>query len=156
MFNNGWRKPSDVMANYLDRIGAGWILANPEVFDFDYIPQEMVGREDVQMELASKFATLHAPEGAGRAVITGPVGKWENSTCAKHFVEIYNAIYPTKERFEAFMSIAEMLQQACVLFNEFCTNSHPAIQIEAFPWVNFDEFTANSKKRNIPFDCCFG
>ena len=74
MFNNGWRKPSDVMANYLDRIGAGWILANPEVFDFDYIPQEMVGREDVQMELASKFATLHAPEGAGRAVITGPVG----------------------------------------------------------------------------------
>ena len=74
MFNNGWRKPSDVMANYLDRIGAGWILANPEVFDFDYIPQEMVGREDVQKELASKFATLHAPEGAGRAVITGPVG----------------------------------------------------------------------------------
>ncbi len=37
MFNNGWRKPSDVMANYLDRIGAGWILANPEVFDLSLI-----------------------------------------------------------------------------------------------------------------------
>jgi len=37
MFNNGWRKPSDVMSNYLDRIGAGWVLANPEVFNFDYV-----------------------------------------------------------------------------------------------------------------------
>ncbi len=74
MFNNGWRKPSDVMSNYLDRIGAGWVLANPEVFNFDYIPNELVGREEIQNELASKFTTLHSPEGSGRVVITGPVG----------------------------------------------------------------------------------
>ena len=73
MFNNGWRKPSDVMANYLDRIGAGWILANREVFDFDYIPQKW---------LAGKMYKWNSPQNsphsmllkAGRAVITGPVG----------------------------------------------------------------------------------
>ena len=74
MFKNGWRKPSFVMASYLDRIGAGSVLADPEVMDFDWTPPELVGREMVQRELASKFATLSHPEGAGRAVITGPVG----------------------------------------------------------------------------------
>jgi len=74
MFNNGWRKPSDVMSSYLDRIGAGWVLAKPEVFNFDYIPNELVGREETQNELAAKFTTLHTPEGSGRVVITGPVG----------------------------------------------------------------------------------
>ncbi|MFL2949911.1 MAG: Cdc6/Cdc18 family protein [Candidatus Poseidoniaceae archaeon] len=62
------------MASYLDRIGAGSVLADPEVMDFDWTPPELVGREMVQRELASKFATLSHPEGAGRAVITGPVG----------------------------------------------------------------------------------
>ncbi|MCH1422508.1 MAG: AAA family ATPase [Candidatus Poseidoniaceae archaeon] len=62
------------MTNYLDRIGAGLILANPEVFNFDYVPEHMVGRGEIQNELASKFTTLHLPEGSGRVVITGPVG----------------------------------------------------------------------------------
>jgi cell division control protein 6 len=84
MFNNGWRKPSDVMSNYLDRIGAGWILANPEVFNFDYVPDELVGRDDVQNELASKFTTIHLPEGSGRVVITGPVGSGK-TTLAQTF-----------------------------------------------------------------------
>lgn len=74
MFNNGWRKPSDVMSNYLDRIGAGWVLSDPDVMDFDYIPAELVGRESIQNELAAKFSNLAHPEGAGRIVITGPVG----------------------------------------------------------------------------------
>ncbi|MFL2970314.1 MAG: AAA family ATPase, partial [Candidatus Poseidoniaceae archaeon] len=62
------------MTSYLDRIGAGAVLANPEVLDFDWTPPELVGREPVQRELAAKFSTLNHPEGAGRAVITGPVG----------------------------------------------------------------------------------
>ena len=40
MFKNGWRKPSVVMTSYLDRIGAGAVLANPEVLDFDWTPPE--------------------------------------------------------------------------------------------------------------------
>jgi cell division control protein 6 len=62
------------MSNYLDRIGAGFVLANPEGLDFDYMPDELVGRDDIQKQLASKFSTLSHPDGAGRAVITGPVG----------------------------------------------------------------------------------
>ena len=30
IFNNGWRKPSVVMTGYLDRIGAGYVIENPE------------------------------------------------------------------------------------------------------------------------------
>ena len=46
------------MASYLDRIGAGAVLAEPEVLDFDWMPPELVGRDPVQRELAAKFSTL--------------------------------------------------------------------------------------------------
>jgi len=62
------------MASYLDRIGAGLIIAHPEMLDFDYVPDELVKREAIQTELASKFTTVGSPDGAARAVITGPVG----------------------------------------------------------------------------------
>jgi cell division control protein 6 len=62
------------MVDYLDRIGAGLIIAHPERLDFDFVPEELVGREDIQRELASKFSNVANPEGAARAVITGPVG----------------------------------------------------------------------------------
>lgn len=62
------------MSGYLDRIGAGFVLLNPEVLEFDYVPDELVGREAIQSELAGKFAKIAHPEGSGRAVITGPVG----------------------------------------------------------------------------------
>jgi len=42
--------------------------------DYDHVPEELVGREQVQSELASKFSALASPQGAARAVITGPVG----------------------------------------------------------------------------------
>ncbi|HII11256.1 MAG TPA: hypothetical protein HA356_04180, partial [Candidatus Poseidoniaceae archaeon] len=54
------------MASYLDRIGAGAVLDNPEVLDFDWMPPELVGRDPVQRELAAKFSTLAHHEGAGR------------------------------------------------------------------------------------------
>jgi len=62
------------MVDYLDRIGAGLIIAHPERLDFDFVPEELVGREAIQRELASKFSNVATPEGAARAVITGPVG----------------------------------------------------------------------------------
>ncbi len=58
------------MASYLDRIGAGAVLENPEVLDFDWMPPELVGREPIQRELASKFSTISHPEGAGRAAVS--------------------------------------------------------------------------------------
>lgn len=62
------------MTGYLDRIGAGLIIARPEMLDFDYVPETLVAREDIQTELAAKFTTVGTPEGAARTVITGPVG----------------------------------------------------------------------------------
>ena len=38
------------MSSYLDRIGAGLILSRPEVFGFDYVPDLLVGREDIQSD----------------------------------------------------------------------------------------------------------
>jgi cell division control protein 6 len=62
------------MSYYLDRIGAGLILNKPEIFGFDYVPEMLVGREELQGQLASLFSTIGHPEGTGRAVVTGPVG----------------------------------------------------------------------------------
>tara|TARA_B100000941_G_scaffold39406_1_gene23556 strand:+ start:10374 stop:11558 length:1185 start_codon:yes stop_codon:yes gene_type:complete len=72
------------MSSYLDRIGAGLVLNNPEVFGFDFIPDVLVGREELQKELASIFGSISHPEGTARAVITGPVGSGKTAL-AKRF-----------------------------------------------------------------------
>jgi cell division control protein 6 len=74
------------MSSYLDRIGAGFILNKPEVFGFDYVPEILVGREDLQGQLASLFSTIGHPEGTGRAVVTGPVGSGKTAL-VKRFCE---------------------------------------------------------------------
>ena len=62
------------MSDYLDRIGSGFILLNPDPLDFDYIPEAMVGRESIQQTLAGKFHSIAHPNGSANVVITGPVG----------------------------------------------------------------------------------
>lgn len=62
------------MSDYLDRIGSGFILLNPDPLDFDYIPEVMVGRETIQETLAGKFHSIAHPNGSANVVITGPVG----------------------------------------------------------------------------------
>ena len=74
MFNNGWHKHSDVMSSYLDRIGAGYVIDNPEPLDFDYVPKDLVCREDYQNKLAARFSSIDKKESSCRAIITGPVG----------------------------------------------------------------------------------
>lgn len=62
------------MVDYLDRIGAGYVIHDPEPLDFDYVPQQIVCREQYQSQLATRFASIDRPESSCRAVITGPVG----------------------------------------------------------------------------------
>ncbi|DAC29561.1 MAG TPA: AAA family ATPase [Candidatus Poseidoniaceae archaeon] len=62
------------MVDYLDRIGAGYVIHDPEPLDFDYVPQQIVCREQYQSQLAARFASIDRPESSCRAVITGPVG----------------------------------------------------------------------------------
>ncbi len=74
VFKNGWHQDATSMSDYLDRIGSGFILLNPDPLDFDYIPEVMVGREDIQEALAGKFHSIAHPNGSANVVITGPVG----------------------------------------------------------------------------------
>ncbi len=74
MFNNGWRQPCAAMSSWLNRIGAGLVLKHPEMLDHDWVPKELVGRDEQLENLAGMFTGIDGPSGSGRAVITGPVG----------------------------------------------------------------------------------
>ena len=62
------------MAGYLDRIGAGKILMDSEPLSFDWLPNELVGRDDALGEIASMFRGIESPNFSGRAIVIGPVG----------------------------------------------------------------------------------
>ena len=63
-----------MMADYLDRIGAGKVLLDRAPFSFDWTPPTLVGRDTELGELASMFVGMEGHGVSGRAVITGPVG----------------------------------------------------------------------------------
>jgi len=67
------------MASWIDRIGAGLVLKQPEMLDHDWIPSELVGRDDQLVVLASMFSGIEAANGSGRAVVTGPVGSGKSA-----------------------------------------------------------------------------
>ena len=96
MFNNGWRKPSDVMSSYLDRIGAGYVIDNPEPLDFDYVPEKLVCREKFQNQLAARFSSIDKNESSCQAIISGPVGSGK-LFLSKHFVVTYRDILSIEE-----------------------------------------------------------
>jgi len=62
------------MANYLNRIGAGLILADASPLSYDWVPPGLVGRDTEQEMLAGMFAAIATPGMSCRAVITGNVG----------------------------------------------------------------------------------
>ena len=65
---------SRMMADYLDRIGAGKVLLDRAPFSFDWTPPALIGRDEELRELASMFIGMEGHGVSGRAVITGPVG----------------------------------------------------------------------------------
>ena len=62
------------MTGYLDRIGAGKILTDPEPLTFDFIPPGLVGRADKFEHLALLFQSIDNPRVSCRVAITGKVG----------------------------------------------------------------------------------
>ena len=58
----------DLMADYLDRIGAGKVLVSKEPLSFDWTPPELVGRESELTELASMFSGIENHSVSCRAV----------------------------------------------------------------------------------------
>ena len=82
MFKNGCRRCCHVMVDYLDAIGAGLILLDPTPLGFDYLPTELVARDELQRALAGRFPALATPaaldvrsspgrSGAGRPASSG-------------------------------------------------------------------------------------
>ena len=63
-----------IMADYLDRIGAGKVLISREPLSYDWTPPELVCRKDELGELASMFLGVENHNVSCRAVITGNVG----------------------------------------------------------------------------------
>ena len=57
------------MAEYLNRIGAGLILLDAAPLSYDWIPPNVVGRQDEQELLAAMFANIGTPGVSCRAVI---------------------------------------------------------------------------------------
>ena len=65
MFKNGCRRCCYVMVDYLDAIGAGLILLDPTPLGFDYLPAELVARDDLQRALAGRFSSIGHASGSG-------------------------------------------------------------------------------------------
>ena len=63
-----------VMADYLDRIGAGLILVSKEPLSYDWTPPELIGRGEELREMASMFLGIENHNVSCKAVVTGNVG----------------------------------------------------------------------------------
>ena len=124
------------MSDYLDRIGSGLILLNPDPLDFDYIPEVMVGREDIQESLAGKFHSIAHPNGSANVVITGYQLEVEKHSLLERFAETSNTIFEIEDRFEAFTSTVAMLRPTYELPSVLSSPWIPAIQIVVSRWVN--------------------
>ena len=74
------------MSGYLDRIGAGLIIKDGTPFNFDYLPNELVMRDEEMSNFASMMSSLVAPGGSSRAIVTGNVGTGK-SAMVRRFCE---------------------------------------------------------------------
>jgi len=74
MFNNGCRPPFPAMSNYLDRIGAGLIIDDAAPFNFDFLPPELVMRDEELSEFATMMSAVVSQSGSSTAIVTGFVG----------------------------------------------------------------------------------
>ena len=63
-----------LMAEYLDRIGAGKVLVDRGPLSFDWTPPNLVGRDSELSSLASMFMGIGSEGVSGRAVVIGHVG----------------------------------------------------------------------------------
>ena len=83
------------MAEYLNRIGAGLILLDEGPLSYDFVPKEIVRREDDQKTLAAMFSAIGTPNMSCRALITGNVGSGKtvlSSTFADDIVQHYTGV----------------------------------------------------------------
>ena len=78
----------DLMADYLDRIGAGKVLVSKEPLSFDWTPPELVGRDSELGELASMFYGVENHNVSCRAVVTGNVGSGKTVLTRRFYLDL--------------------------------------------------------------------
>ena len=76
------------MSDYLDRIGAGLVIEHTEYFSFDYIPSELVGRDNEITNLASMMRGVFENNSSGRAIITGRVGSGKTAMTRRFCTDV--------------------------------------------------------------------
>ena len=97
MFNNDGQLADMNMADYLERIGTGLILSNHDVFNFDFVPPNLVGRNEAQRKIASLFSGIENHSKSCRAVITGPVGSGKTALVKTFCRDITRHLHDIRE-----------------------------------------------------------
>jgi Cdc6-like AAA superfamily ATPase len=98
------------MVDYLDAIGAGLILLDPTPLGFDYLPAELVARDDLQRALAGRFSSIGHASGSGRAVITGPVGSGKTSLVRRFCDDVARHLIGTRDIAVAHIKWTNVIQ----------------------------------------------
>ncbi len=68
------------MASYLDRIGAGLVIRDPTPLEYEFMPNELKGRDTQLGRLATLFSGIDRPGVSRQALLTGPVGSGKTVT----------------------------------------------------------------------------
>jgi cell division control protein 6 len=84
------------MSRYLDRIGAGKILIDSEPLSFDWLPNELVGRDEALGDIASMFMGIESPNFSGRAIVIGPVGSGKTAIVRRFSEDLTKHLVDTR------------------------------------------------------------
>ncbi len=84
------------MASYLDRIGAGLVIRDPTPLEYEFMPNELKGRDTELSRLATLFSGIHRPGVSRQALLTGPVGSGKTVTARTFGRDLERHLAPTR------------------------------------------------------------
>ncbi len=84
------------MASYLDRIGAGLVISDPTPLEYEFVPNELKGRDAELGRLATLFSGIDRPGVSRQALLTGPVGSGKTVTARTFGRDLERHLAPTR------------------------------------------------------------
>ena len=84
------------MASYLDRIGAGLVINDPTPLEYEFVPNELKGRDTELGRLATLFSGIDRPGVSRQALLTGPVGSGKTVTARTFGRDLERHLAPTR------------------------------------------------------------
>jgi len=95
-FKNDERMMEKRMASYLDNIGAGLVIRDPNPLEYEFMPNELKGRDAELGRLATLFAGIDRPGVSRQALLTGPVGSGKTVTARTFGRDLERHLAPTR------------------------------------------------------------